>query len=143
MRYAARLVAGVFLALLTAGCSELRGVLITGDLEQPSIAVVRAGSDRAMRACIDWVAVFDSERGPGPGSAVWRVRSPDDRCVQISSLVYGQTPDGFLVDTPPQPLRAGTIYQAGGHGWTGGIASAPWSGGGKYVFESGAWRPVA
>jgi hypothetical protein len=143
MRTAARIIAGGSLALLTAGCSEMRGVRISGDLDQPSVAVVRAGSDRAMRACVDWIAVFDTERGRGPASAVWRVRSPDDRCVHIGPVVYGQTPDGFIVDTPPQPLRAGAIYEAGGHGWTGGLASVPWMGGGRFVFENGAWRSVS
>ncbi len=95
-----------------------------------------------MRACVDWIAVFDTERGPGPMSAVWRVRSPNDRCVQVGSIVYGQTPDGFIVDTPAQPLRAGTIYEAGGHGWTGGFASVPWAGGGRYVFRDAAWLQV-
>jgi hypothetical protein len=137
-----RFVAGGLLALMTAGCSEFRGVLITGDLDQPTVSVARAGSDRAMRACIDWIAVFDTEQGPGPRRAVWRVRSADDRCVQIGSIVYGQTPDGFIVDTPAQPLRAGTIYDAGGHGWTGGFASVPWVGSGRYVFRDGDWRRV-
>lgn len=96
-----------------------------------------------MRACVDWIAVFDPKRGPGPASAVWRVRSRDDRCIPVGSIVYGQTPDGFVVDTPPEPLRTGTVYEAGGHGWTVGFASVPWSGGGRYVFHDGAWRAVA
>ena len=141
-RTAARGFIGGWLALLAVGCSEFREVLITGDLQQPAFAVVRSGSDRPMRACINWIAVFDTELGPGQASAVWRVRSPGDRCVQVGSIVYGQTPDGFIVDSPARPLRAGKVYEAGGHGWTGGFASVPWMGGGRYVFRDGAWRPV-
>jgi hypothetical protein len=142
MRSVARLIVGGWLALMTAGCSERREVRITGDLDQPSVSVLRAGSDRAMRACVDWIAVFEADRGPRPASAVWRVRSPDDRCIQVGSIVYGQTPDGFIVDTPAQPLRAGTVYEVGGHGWTRGFASVPWVGGGKFVFREGTWLQV-
>ena len=95
-----------------------------------------------MRACVDWIAVFDIEGGRVAATAVWRVRSPDDRCIQVGSIAYGQTPDGFVVDTPPQPLRAGSIYEASGHGWTGGFASVPWYGGGRFVFRDEVWRSV-
>ena len=141
-RTVARAVIGGLLTLLTAGCSELRGVVITGGLERPSIAVVHRGSERAMRACIDWIAVFDTEQEPGQRRAVWRVRSPDDRCVQVRSIVYGQTPEGFIVDTQAEPLRAGRVYEAAGHGWTGGFASVPWVGSRRYVFGDGAWRQI-
>jgi len=139
---AARTVAAVLLALMLAGCSERRDVRIAGALDRPSVSVVRAGSDRAMRACVDWIAVIDAEQGRGPGSAVWRVRSPDDRCVELRAIVYGQTPDGFIVDTPARPLRAGTIYEAAGQGWSGGFASVPWAGGGRFVFRDGGWFQV-
>lgn len=130
------------LALLTAGCSESRHVRITGDLDRPTVSVLRTDAGGAVRACVDWIAVFDSARGNGLDGAVWRVRSADGRCLDLESITYGRTPDGFVVDTPPQTLRADVIYEAGGHGWTGGFASVPWYGAGRYIFTDGAWQPA-
>ena len=137
-----RAIAVGLLALPLSSCSEYRQLRITGTLDRPAVSVVRPGSDQALRACVDWIAVFDGERGRGVEGAIWRVRSPDDRCIDIGPVTYGETPDGFVVDTPPQPLRADTVYAASGHGWTGGFASVPWYGGGRFMFRDEVWQSV-
>ena len=131
----------VFLALMPAACAEVRKCEPPGPLDRPMVSVMKPGSDRSARACVDRVAVFDSELR-GLAGAVWRVRSANDRCVDLDTIVYGETPEGFVVDTPPQPLRAGVVYAASGHGWTTGFPRVPWHGGGRFIFHDGAWSPV-
>jgi hypothetical protein len=141
MPRAFRVISIAMLALMPAACSEFREVRISGDLDRPVVFVTRPGSSRAIPACVDWIAVFDAGRERGPGSAVWRVRSATDECVEIEAVIYGETPEGFVVDTPPGPLRAGTLYEAAGHGWTTGfLPRVPWAGGGRFAFSDGAWR---
>ncbi|WP_373255569.1 hypothetical protein [Brevundimonas sp.] len=135
----------VALALTPAACSAYQHIRVIGGLEQPSVIMSEsANSERPVRACVDYLTVFEPGRGKGLDSAVWRVRSADDRCVVLKSITYGQTPEGFVVDTPAQPLSADTVYEISGHGWTGGwMPRVPWIGGDRVRYSDGAWRSVA
>ncbi|MEG2312795.1 hypothetical protein [Brevundimonas sp.] len=58
-------------------------------------------------------------------------------------VVYGQAPAGFETAVAASPLRAGVRYYVSASGRTGGpLTRVPWMGGGDYIFEDGAWRPV-
>lgn len=133
------------LGLTPAACSAYQHITVVGGLEQPSVIMSKsANSDRPARACVDYLTVFDSGLGRGLDGAVWRVRSASDRCVILESITYGQTPEGFVVDTPPQPLRADTVYEISGHGWTGGwMPRVPWIGADRVRYRDGAWRSVS
>lgn len=129
-------------ALTPAACSEFRDVRLTGSLEQPQVHVLKVGSMRPVSACVDWVVVFESVQNLR--SPLWRIRSADGKCVELDSLTYGEAPQGFVTDTPAQPLRPGVAYDIGGHGWTRGwLPSVPWIGGGIFVFEDGEWRQTS
>lgn len=135
----------VALGLTPAACSAYQHITVVGGLEQPSVIMSEsANSDRPARACVDYLTVVDPGLGRGLDGAVWGVRSASDRCVILESITYGQTPEGFVVDTPPQPLRADTVYEISGHGWTGGwMPRVPWIGADRVRYRDGAWRSVS
>ena len=135
----------VALGLTPAACSAYQHITVVGGLEQPSVIMSEsANSDRPARACVEYLTVFDPGMGRGLDGAVWRIRSASDRCVILKSITYGQTPEGFVVDTPPQPLRADTVYEISGHGWTGGwMPRVPWIGADWVRYRDGAWRSVS
>jgi len=145
MRTVLKVCAVVALGLTPAACSAYQYITVTGGLEQPSVVMIKSGdSDRPVLACVDSLAVFEPGRGSGLTGAVWRVRSADDRCATLRSITYGQTPEGFVVDTPAQPLKADTTYEISGHGWTRGLMPhVPWIGGGRFSYTDGAWRSTS
>ena len=107
----------IALGLMPAACSPYQHVTVVGGLEQPSVIMSESvNSDRPVQACVDYLTVFEPGRGKGLDGAVWRVRSADDRCVVLESVTYGQTPEGFVVDTPAQPLSANIVNEISGHG---------------------------
>jgi hypothetical protein len=129
------------IALLSlASCSQALSVFPTGSLAQPTISVSTGAPGKPKRACVDHVAVFEQA---SPRIAIWQVRSGGGDCVMLDRIVYGQTPQGFIVDTSPAPLKAGVAYEFSGHGWTTGLTPhVPWYGGGRSEFRDGVWRPA-
>ena len=125
---------------LLAACSAMIGVHIGGSLEQP---VARFGNDVAKpeKACVN---AFSVQEVSHPRMApVWSVQAEGGRCRRLEQVIYGQDPKGFETAVAAMPLRAGVRYYVRASGHTGGpLTRVPWMGGGDYIFEDGAWRPV-
>ena len=118
-------------------------MLPAGSLERPTISVFKQERVEAIAACIDQIAVFEITTHADRLSPVWRVQSRDGECVILRHIAYGQTPQGFIVDTAPVELRAGVAYSFMGHGWTRDwMPGVPWYGGGRAVFANDAWREI-
>lgn len=125
---------------LLAACSAMMGVQIDGSLEQP---VARFGNDPAKpeKACVNSLVV--REQLPERMAPVWSIQTVGGNCRKLDQVTYGQAPAGFETAVAATPLRAGVGYYVSASGQTGGpLSRVPWMGGGDYIFEDGAWRPV-
>jgi len=125
---------------LLAACSAMIGVHIGGSLEQP---VARFGNDptKPEKACVDSLVV--RELLPDHMAPVWSIQTVGGHCRKLDQVAYGQAPAGFETTVAVTPLRAGVRYYVSASGQTGGpLSRVPWRGGGDYIFEDGAWRPV-
>ena len=105
---------------------------ISGPFDRPEVTL-----DGGRRACIDSLSVYEADM---PGKPIWTTSSKDGRCVMVRSLVYGETPEQFVDESAPAPLRHGVIYEALGRGnTTGPFGGVPWSGGVRFHFEGDQW----
>ena len=119
-----------------AACSALMKLTISGGLDRP---VVRFDDGRA--ACVDYLEVRDVA---APGRSLWTLRAIGVRCEMVGHIVYGETPGGFIVETPPAPLNADASYEVFGKGLTTNLmAKVRWSGGLRIQYRDGAWREAA
>ncbi|WP_312596598.1 hypothetical protein [Brevundimonas sp.] len=127
----------VFAAVFAvAACSAMMKLTISGGLERP---VVRFDDGR--EACVDYLDVRDVA---APGRSLWTLRAVGVRCAMVGHIVYGETPRGFMVETPPTPLSADASYEILGMGLTTNLMSkVPWSGGLRIQYRDGRWREAS
>ncbi len=124
----------VFVAVFAvAACSAMMSLTISGGLDRPVV-----GFDDGREVCVDYLDVRDVA---APGQSLWTLRAVGVRCARVGQIVYGETPRGFLVETPPTPLSADASYEIFGKGRTTNLmAKVPWSGGLRIQYRDGAWR---
>lgn len=127
----------VFAAVFAVtACSAMMKLTISGGLNRP---VVRFDDGR--EACVDYLDVRDVA---APGHSLWTLRAVGVRCARVGQIVYGETPRGFMVETPPTPLSADAAYEVFAKGLTTNLtAKVPWSGGLRIQYRDGAWREAA
>ncbi len=133
MRRTAAILASLVGALALGSCQQLGFVRVAGTLEAPVLTAVAQGTVERTLPCLTAASVA------GEGEEVWRIRVPGEACVEVDHLEYGVVPDGFLVETPAQPLSAGMTYLFSITGWT--APAVPFHAASMSAFQRGRWTP--
>lgn len=132
----------VAIAVTLASCSKLMDVAVSGDTVQRLVfTVTNRGERDAKRVCVDQLTVRSPDRGWHEG-VLWDIQSSNGDCVWLRSLTYGELPAGFMAMKEPVALHEGETYDVFARGWTRGLASAPWGGGGSVMFVEGRWSVI-
>jgi len=124
-------------AVVLAACSAMIPVTISGSLDRP---MATFGVDPASpeKACLSGLAVHETSNAMM--RPVWTISATGHECRQLTRVVFGEAPEGFVTDVPATALKSGVRYVVVGYGWTGWPAAVPWRGGGEFMFENGQWR---
>lgn len=122
--------------LALSACSAILNLNISGGLDRPEVTF-----DEGRRACVRDLSVY--EKTGDAYAPLWSIETTGRGCVMLRRVVYGQTPAGFTVSTPAQPLKADGVYEVDGGGvTTHPLMKASWRGGVSFHFRDGQWRIV-
>lgn len=125
-------------AILMVGCTRLFDIAIAGPLAAPVLTLDNRGRFSTEKVCLDRFDVSEEQAVEG-GSAtlVWRVGHGEPMtCPPVTTIKYGNAPQGFKVYTPPAPLKAGVVYVVDGRG-------SGWIGQARFVYSAGQWNRVS
>ena len=118
--------------LTLTACQNAIDLSITGGPERPVIAIASGMHLSTSKPCVTDIRVL---RGSEMRDVVWSVKSADRKCPRLRSASYGETPPGFEVLKPAQPLKAGEVYEVvvTGYGWIGSQ---------RVVWRDGRYQPL-
>jgi hypothetical protein len=108
-----RLASLAFMLLLLASCQMGMHVTVSGSPAAPTFGL----DDGDGGAPVSFLSIADESR-----QTVWEVSGPIGNCTRLSSLRYGDLPQGYTEQGRPPALQPGRLYTIGvsGCGHIGG-----------------------